>query len=359
MFECYRAGPILALNWDEFKIIDETNQELRTHRHKTGKFYVVHLFIEQDQRPFLIKMRERYILEHKFEPAFIFASKTNKKETNICAKLQSVFLAQFGDKPNEVRYNSNSMRKYWERRWKIIGREASEGLNNAHLAQTAHSQKTADEHYVGRQGSLEDRVHLLKLYKEDLNKSGNCLEEEELHDDLDAPEDEDFLSSDNDESLASQNPTRESPHESPIMRIGAFNPVRNSLVEKALTPQPLNPKTASTVSESNTRQTQAVQRDSLDMPIPGKTAREKYLKSLTSFRPVKNKPDWTENQKKLCRLFMNAQITPALGEIKAAAKECDLLLSHDEMFRVYQKIKTAINEMKKHERLRNMDTEDL
>ena len=26
------------------------------------------------------------------------------EETNICAKLQSVYLAQFGDQPNEVRY---------------------------------------------------------------------------------------------------------------------------------------------------------------------------------------------------------------------------------------------------------------
>ena len=48
---------------------------------------------------------------------------------------------------------------------------------------------------------------------------------------------------------------------------GAFNPVRNSLVEKALTPQLLNARTTTTVPDPTTRPTQVVQRDSLDMPI--------------------------------------------------------------------------------------------
>ena len=68
------------------------------------------------------------------------------------------------------------MKKYWKRRWKIIGREANEGLNNAHLAQIAHSQETADEHYIGNQGSLRERVQLLLQYK-DLHKWRNYLGE--------------------------------------------------------------------------------------------------------------------------------------------------------------------------------------
>ena len=138
----FRAGPILQMNWEEFESICENNMGLTTNKHKTGKFYTVHLYINEDQRPLLRKMRQSYIDEFKTTPRYIFASPKNKVESSICANLQETFQKIFGDKPHEVRFNANSIRKYWERLlWLLIQKEVSDGVTKAHFAQTAHSKK--------------------------------------------------------------------------------------------------------------------------------------------------------------------------------------------------------------------------
>ena len=47
----------------------------------------------------------------------IFASSVNKVENTISRFIQEVFKALFNDSPDEVRINSNSIRKIWERMW--------------------------------------------------------------------------------------------------------------------------------------------------------------------------------------------------------------------------------------------------
>ena len=41
-----RSEPILNLTWEEFEEIERSNQELTTNKHKTGKIYRVHIFIQ-------------------------------------------------------------------------------------------------------------------------------------------------------------------------------------------------------------------------------------------------------------------------------------------------------------------------
>ena len=47
----------------------------------------------------------------------------------------------------------------------------------AHYAQTAHSAKTAEDHYIGREGTESDRACLLSMYANDLALRPGCQEE--------------------------------------------------------------------------------------------------------------------------------------------------------------------------------------
>ena len=76
-----------------------------------------------------------------------------------------------------MRFNANSIRKYWERRWKVIGKDSEDGVMKAHYAQTAHSAKTAEDHYIGREGTESDRACLLSMYANDLALRPGCQEE--------------------------------------------------------------------------------------------------------------------------------------------------------------------------------------
>ena len=62
-------------------------------------------------------MRAKYTEEFGCDSKLIFASSVNKVENTISRCIQEVFKALFNDSPEEVRFNSNSIRKFWERMW--------------------------------------------------------------------------------------------------------------------------------------------------------------------------------------------------------------------------------------------------
>ena len=161
------------MNWSEFQQIEYKNCELRTNKHKTGKVYTVHTYTQPDQRQFLKLQREKFIDEFKVEPKFIFASSKTAVDGTICHGLQEVFQQYFGDDPQKVRFNANSIRKFWERMWTNIKGQVSEGVNRAHFAQTAHSEKTAHERYLSRNGIREERNQVLDIYLDRLKNRHN------------------------------------------------------------------------------------------------------------------------------------------------------------------------------------------
>ena len=73
-------------------------------------------------------MRAKYMEEFGCDYKLIFASSVNKVENTKSRCIQEVFKALFNDSPEEVRFNSNSIRKFWERmRSKKIKPTVSEG----------------------------------------------------------------------------------------------------------------------------------------------------------------------------------------------------------------------------------------
>ena len=395
----FRAGPILQLNWEEFDIICRTNRELMTNDHKTGKFYTVHLMIQPDQREFLRLMRQKYEEEFHQPSKFVFASQKNKVESSICRFIQDVFNETFGDDPAVVRFNANSIRKFWERMWTVIKRNVSEGVTKAHLAQTAHSEKTANERYMAKNGTREERNQVLNIYLDRLENAKDDevgIEEDECA----APEDEavdsDFEDTENDRSLLIRESTCATPQIIPTNT--RFNLARDSLTtstpliisnsQQQPTPPPRltstatnqqqpTPPVTSTSSVTNQKQPThpvtststvtnmkqpthpvtskpsipPVPRDSLNSTLEEEvrppTAVEKYMKSLRHFRIKPNAAPWTEDEKKACLLFSQCRGTVSEPEVKKRIEEGGFNLTTVQCHRIYQKIKTATGVFRK------------
>ena len=123
-------------------------------------------------------LKARFVTEFREEPGFIFASKVNKVESSVSRSLQEIVKKQFEDDPQKVRYNANSASKFWERLSTVLRCSVSPGVYNAHLVQTAHSERTAREKYLIKNSTREERSSVLQNYLErpmTVREDGNCL----------------------------------------------------------------------------------------------------------------------------------------------------------------------------------------
>ena len=239
----------------------------------------------------------------------------------MCRHLQEAFQNTFNDNPKQVRFNANSIRKFWERRWKKIKNsvDISDGVNKAHLAQTAHGEKTAEDIYIGKEGSEKDREELLKIYDKDLFSTTQTESDDE--------EEADAVDSDSEpEKEPKETPLNNSGQESSLVR--RFNLIRNSL-SCSNSNTPLRQEEAQN-RDTEQRVTQAIQnRASLNSTLGGDNsdARAKYVKSLSTFRTKAGTAPWTEEEKKACMLFKDVRSTVSLADVKARCIECGIKLS--------------------------------
>ena len=151
--------------------------------------------------------------EIEFKSKFVFASKKNKVEKYISLHLQQTFLDQFGDNPSEVRFNANSITKFWERRWKTL-----KLVNNI------------SDVYIGQEGIEEDRNKLLAINDNDL-ADPKALENSSEENEEEFSAETDGEASDLEEAPPIQEaPVQEAPvQEAPRVQVRHFNNVRNSL----------------------------------------------------------------------------------------------------------------------------------
>ena len=173
-----RNQPVLDLTWEKLEEIKSKGSVL-TSRHKTGKYYDVALRVEQDQTPLLEKLKKSYTREQTEISPFIFATRTGKKDRSMSKQIQEIFQQRFGDKPEKVKFNSNSIRKYREERMQQlrIDEQMAPVVLSEHLQQTGHTQQTAQKHYMAP--NLENRNKLLDLLVNDLRTVEEDCEDEE------------------------------------------------------------------------------------------------------------------------------------------------------------------------------------
>ena len=136
-------------------------------------------------------------------------------------------------------------------------------MTKAHLAQTAHNKTTAEDIYIGREGTSEDRDQLLSIYCDDLSSDNPDPEEaEEAVDDK----------------------------ESDVSNVTPINTVTP-------TEQPAANVTREQTVTADARRRSTIGQSSEDV------LREKFIKSLKSFRVKSGATKWTDPEKKHACFF--------------------------------------------------------
>ena len=162
-----RSQPILLLTWTALVEIKQKGIIL-TNRHKTGQYYDVAIRVQDDQFKFLDHLKQTYMQELGQIPDLIFGTKKGTQDRSLAREITATFAAKFGDNPNDVRFNANSMRKYREVRMQELSQKQviTPAVLSEHLHQTGHTQQTAEKHYMT--ANVQNRIQLLNHLVNDL-----------------------------------------------------------------------------------------------------------------------------------------------------------------------------------------------
>ena len=181
-----RSGPLLDLTWED---VDEIKRvgHIETSRHKTGHIYDVAITIQDDQLPWLNRMRKQYTDEFQVASEKVFPSSTNLREHSVARFMREVFLKFFGDEISTVLekdFHSNSLRKMWDTYVHKNRDKIPLDLREMHLRQTGHSEYTSQNNYIvpGLNPSLQLYQDVLKdnssLFDNDSNETNTSNQAE-------------------------------------------------------------------------------------------------------------------------------------------------------------------------------------
>ena len=101
-------------------------------------------------------------------PDLIFGTKKGTHDRSLAREITATFAAKFGDNPNDVRFNANSMRKYREVRMQELSQKQviTPAVLSEHLHQTGHTQQTPEKHYMS--ANVRNRIQSLNHLVNDL-----------------------------------------------------------------------------------------------------------------------------------------------------------------------------------------------
>ena len=130
----------------------------------------------------------------------------------------------------------------------------------------------------------------------------------------------------------------------PSVPVGRFDMIRNSLTTS--TPQPVNSPVSQPAREPQIRQAKSIkqktiQRESLNSTLEQNATLEEnrlvdiYLRSMWIFRVKPGKPEWTEEQKKACRLFERCRYTVNRMDVRKRVAEGGYELTDAQCDRIY------------------------
>ena len=146
----------------------QRNGSVLTSRHKTGQYYDVALRVEAQQIPLLSHLKETYRREFQAVPVLIFSTQKGRADRRMAREISEVFAAKFGDRATDIRFNSNSMRKYRGGRMQQLrqNEEIAADVMTEHLHQTGHTQQTTEKYYMS--ANIANRNRLLDHVVNDL-----------------------------------------------------------------------------------------------------------------------------------------------------------------------------------------------
>ena len=159
-----RSQSIILLTWAALVEFKQKGINL-TNRHKTGQNYGEALRVQDDQFKLLDHLKQTYEQELGHIPNLIFGTKKGTQDGSLAREATATFVAKFGDNPNDVRFNANSIRKYREVRMQELSQKQviTPDVLSEHLHQT---QQTEEKHYMTT--NVQNRIQLLNHLMNDL-----------------------------------------------------------------------------------------------------------------------------------------------------------------------------------------------
>ena len=165
-----RPGPRLRMKTAEYKdMVSDTVYP--SNDHKTGQLYTIGVMIRESYRPFVNQIVDKFEMQQKMKPVFVFSTNSGGGMTSICELINTVLDDKFGC--NGKSYGPTSIRKMWET-FRSKSTSFKEQHGNAHTSQSGHCDKTAKRFYV-QPPSLDEMKGLLDFYEEAIDK---CEDEE-------------------------------------------------------------------------------------------------------------------------------------------------------------------------------------
>ena len=157
------VGVNLQLNWEYFENIFRTSKELTTNKHKTEKFYTVHVRILEDHRKFSGK-RRRFWQTFTFTCFLRFSTKLKRAPVVVSRK--------FSMRPSEIIQQKIGSKqtlfqnfRYTCRQWSRA--RSMKGWQKLTWPRRPHSEKLAQGWYISKNTILEDGIEVVIIYADE------------------------------------------------------------------------------------------------------------------------------------------------------------------------------------------------
>ena len=344
-----RAGPILALTWDDMTKIREDGYILSSE-HKTGSYYDITITVDEDQLKWLERLKEQYFTEFNTISSAVMPSSANDTEHSMARNIQQFVFKEY-DQTGKYDYNSNAIRKSWDTYVnRNAGRMSSAALAS-HYQQSGHTKETATKEYVRPQEALT----ILQFYRNELDASssshiGDCDVIEVLSSDTEslpksttprakkATKRSGSSSSTTPAGSSSTTPVNR-PANSPDSTTPGISPPRLALSKASS-------KSSFALSDSDPEYSASGSSDDSDsapvekkMTISSKTPDlAKYMKSVCSWR--RQQP--SVNEIEAVKLFTDIKQRIGKKQIEELLDGCSIVLTESEKRRILVKIQQAM-----------------
>ena len=140
-----RVGILLSFTTEQLDAY-EPGTFIRSNDHKTGSLFTNYAYITAFEKKVLQEIHSEYEEKYGIKPTTIFPGHDDNEFTSQSATISRLMKNLFGKK--DEKFNLNSCRKVWETFYEKNKQKIPTNLRKIFEANSAHSEKTREKHYV-------------------------------------------------------------------------------------------------------------------------------------------------------------------------------------------------------------------
>ena len=140
-----RVGILLSFTTEQLDAY-EPGTFIRSNDHKTGSLFTNYAYITAFEKKVLQELHSEYEEKFGIKPTTIFPGHDDNEFTSQSATISRLMKNLFGKK--DEKFNPNSCRKVWETFYEKNKQKIPANLRKIFEANSAHSEKTREKHYV-------------------------------------------------------------------------------------------------------------------------------------------------------------------------------------------------------------------